>query len=121
MFKNVGKKIQGYSETVFAVDVISSVLLGILAYILLNRIIGENAGFVAVIVVLYGIFRAWTRQLRLFAFGKIAESCELMQKSMERMEAMERNRLPGRRCNRCGMMLDNDAAFCPNCGERISL
>ena len=65
-----------------------------------------------------GIFLAWLGQMRLYAYGKIAESCEAMMKTMERMEAMQRAQFPVRKCANCGAELDDDAVFCPECGTK---
>ena len=46
--------------------------------------------------------------MRLYAYGKIAESCEAMMKTMERMEAMQRAQFPVRKCANCGAELDDD-------------
>ena len=80
------------------------------------EVIGPGVGF---LVIGAGIFLAWLGQMRLYAYGKIAESCEAMMKTMERMEAMQRAQLPVRKCANCGAVLDDDAFFCTKCGTRI--
>ena len=124
MFKNIGKKIQGYSMLVFAIEVFFSILAGVLAGATVQsvlwgdeaEVIGPGVGF---LVIGAGIFLAWLGQMRLYAYGKIAESCETMMKTMERMEAMQRAQLPVRKCANCGAVLDDDAFFCTKCGTRI--
>ena len=124
MFKNIGKKIQGYSILVFVIEVFFSILAGVLAGATVQsvlwgdeaEVIGPGVGF---LVIGAGIFLAWLGQMRLYAYGKIAESCEAMMKTMERMEAMQRAQLPVRKCANCGAVLDNDAFFCTKCGTRI--
>ena len=124
MFKNIGKKIQGYSMLVFVVEVFFSILAGVLAGATVQsvlwgdeaEVIGPGVGF---LVIGAGIFLAWLGQMRLYAYGKIAESCEAMMKTMERMEAMQRAQLPVRKCANCGAVLDDDAFFCTKCGTRI--
>ena len=127
MFKNIGKKIQGYSMLVFVIEVffsIFSILAGVLAGATVQsvlwgdeaEVIGPGVGF---LVIGAGIFLAWLGQMRLYAYGKIAESCEAMMKTMERMEAMQRAQLPVRKCANCGAVLDDDAFFCTKCGTRI--
>ena len=123
MFKNIGKKIQSYSMLVFVIEVFLSILAGVLVGITIQsvlwgdeaEVIGPGAGF---LVIGAGIFLAWLGQMRLYAYGKIAESCEAMMKTMERMEAMQRAQLPVRKCANCGTVLDDDAVFCPECGTK---
>lgn len=124
MFKNIGKKIQGYSMLVFVIEVFFSILAGVLAGATVQsvlwgdeaEVIGPGVGF---LVIGAGIFLAWLGQMRLYAYGKIAESCETMMKTMERMEAMQRAQIPVRKCVNCGAVLDDDAFFCTKCGTRI--
>ena len=124
MFKNIGKKIQTYSVLVFVIEVLFSILAGVLAGATVQsvlwgdeaEVIGPGVGF---LVIGAGIFLAWLGQMRLYAYGKIAESCETMMKTMERMEAMQRAQLPVRKCANCGAVLDDDAFFCTKCGTRI--
>lgn len=123
MFKNIGKKIQGYSKLVFVIEVFFCVLAGALVGITVQSLLwGEEAerigGIAAFLVIAAGIFLAWLGQMRLYAYGKIAESCEAMMKMMERMEAMQRSQIPVRKCGNCGAELDNDAVFCPECGTK---
>lgn len=123
MFKNIGKKIQGYSMLVFVIEVFFSILAGVLAGATVQsvlwgdeaEVIGPGVGFLVIAV---GIFLAWLGQMRLYAYGKIAESCEAMMKTMERMEAMQRSQIPMRKCANCGTELDDDAVFCPECGTK---
>lgn len=123
MFKNIGKKIQGYSMLVFVIEVFFSILAGVLAGATVQsvlwgdeaEVIGPGVGFLVIAV---GIFLAWLGQMRLYAYGKIAESCEAMMKAMERMEAMQRSQIPMRKCANCGAELDDDAVFCPECGTK---
>lgn len=124
MFKNIGKKIQSYSMFVFVIEVFFSILAGVLTGATVQsvlwgdeaEVIGPGVGF---LVIGAGIFLAWLGQMRLYAYGKIAESCEAMMKTMERMEAMQRAQLPVRKCANCGAVLDDDAFFCTKCGTRI--
>ena len=123
MFKNIGKKIQGYSMLAFVIEVFFSILAGVLAGATVQsvlwgdeaEVIGPGVGFLVIAV---GIFLAWLGQMRLYAYGKIAESCEAMMKTMERMEAMQRSQIPMRKCANCGAELDDDAVFCPECGTK---
>ena len=123
MLKNIGKKIQGYSMLVFVIEVFFSILAGVLAGATVQsvlwgdeaEVIGPGVGFLVIGV---GIFLAWLGQMRLYAYGKIAESCEAMMKTMERMEAMQRAQFPVRKCANCGAELDDDAVFCPECGTK---
>ena len=123
MLKNIGKKIQGYSMLVFVIEVFFSILAGVLAGATVQsvlwgdeaEVIGPGVGF---LVIGAGIFLAWLGQMRLYAYGKIAESCEAMMKTMERMEAMQRAQFPVRKCANCGAELDDDAVFCPECGTK---
>ncbi len=125
MFKNIGKKIQRYSMLVFVVEVFLSILAGVLVGATIQsvlwgdeaEVIGPGVGF---LVIGAGIFLAWLGQMRLYAYGKIAESCEAMMKTMERMEAMQRSQIPVRKCANCGTVLDDDAVFCPECGTKAS-
>ena len=125
MFKNIGKKIQSYSMLVFVVEVFLSILAGVLVGATVRsvvwgdeaEVIGPGVGF---LVIGAGIFLAWLGQMRLYAYGKIAESCEAMMKTMERMEAMQRSQIPVRKCANCGTVLDDDAVFCPECGTKAS-
>lgn len=122
MFKNIGKKIQSYASLVFAVEVF---LVVVLAAALLSTLMSVSQGEGSVIavglgalVIAAGLFLAWLGQMRLYAYGKIAESCETMMKTLERMEAMQRAQIPVRRCVSCGAELEGDAAFCPECGTK---
>ena len=125
MFKNIGKKIQSYSMLVFVVEVFLSILAGVLVGATIQsvlwgdeaEVLGPGVGF---LVIGAGIFLAWLGQMRLYAYGKIAESCEAMMKTMERMEAMQRSQIPVRKCANCGTVLDDDAVFCPECGTKAS-
>ena len=123
MFKNIGKKIQGYSKLVFFIEVFFAVMAGAFVGIMVQNLLwGEEAemigGMAAFFVIAAGIFLAWLGQMRLYAYGKIAESCEAMMKMMERMENMQRAQIPVRKCDNCGAELDNDAVFCPECGTK---
>lgn len=123
MFKNIGKKIQGYSKLVFVIEVFFAVMAGALVAVVASSLVrGEEgaaiAGGIAILVIGGGIFLAWLGQMRLYAYGKIAESCEAMMKMMERMEAMQVAQIPVRKCSNCGAELDNDAVFCPECGTK---
>lgn len=122
MFKNIGKKIQGYSKLVFALEVFVSMFAAMLVIGVLGSILyGDDAEIIPIIgggIVLVGVFFAWLGQMRLYAYGKITECCETMMKTMERMEAMQRTQIPVRKCASCGAVLDGDAAFCPECGTK---
>lgn len=122
MFKNIGKKIQGYSKLVFALEVFVSMFAAMLVIGVLGSILyGDDAEIIPIIgggIVLVGVFFAWLGQLRLYAYGKITECCETMMKTMERMEAMQRTQIPMRKCASCGAVLDGDAVFCPECGTK---
>lgn len=122
MFKNIGKKIQSYASLVFAVEVF---LVFVLAATILSTLMsvsgGEGSSLALAaggLVIVAGLFLAWLGQMRLYAYGKIAESCETMMKTLERMEAMQRAQLPVRKCVNCGAELEDDAAFCPECGTK---
>lgn len=122
MFKNIGKKIQGYAKLVFALEVFVSMFAAMLVAGVLGSILyGDDAKIIPTIgggIVLVGVFFAWLGQMRLYAYGKIAECCETMMETMERMEAMQRAQIPVRKCASCGAVLDGDAAFCPECGAK---
>ena len=123
MFKNIGKKIQSYSKLIFVIEVFFAVMAGALVAVVASSLVWSDegaavAGGIAILVIAGGIFLAWLGQMRLYAYGKIAESCEAMAKMMERMEAMQRSQIPVRKCSNCGAELDNDAAFCPECGAK---
>ena len=108
---------------VFVIEVFFSILAGVLAGATVQsvlwgdeaEVIGPGVGFLVIAV---GIFLAWLGQMRLYAYGKIAESCEAMMKTMERMEAMQRSQIPMRKGANCGAELDDDAVFCPECGTK---
>ena len=123
MFSNIGKKIQGYSKLVFAIEVFFSIMAGLLAGAVVSELVwGEEAEMygtlAALLVIGIGMFFAWLGQMRLYAYGKIAESCEVMMKTMALMEQMQRSQLPKRKCRNCGADLEDDAVFCPECGTR---
>ena len=123
MFKNIGKKIQGYSKLVFVIEVFFAVMAGALVGAVVSSVLwGDEAemfgSLAAFFVIVAGIFLAWLGQMRLYAYGKIAESCEAMMKMMERMEAMQAAQIPVRKCSNCGVQLDHDAVFCPECGTK---
>lgn len=122
MFQNIGKKIQSYSKLVFVLEVFVSLFVAMLVIGVLNSILyGDDAEIIPIIgvgIVLVGVFFAWLGQMRLYAYGKIAECCETMMRTMERMEAMQRSQIPVRKCANCGAVLDSDAAFCPECGTK---
>lgn len=122
MFRNIGKKIQGYAKLVFAIEVFVSLLAAMMVIGVLGSILyGDDAEIIPIIaggIVLVGLFFAWLGQMRLYAYGKITECCETMMKTMERMETMQRSQIPVRKCANCGAMLDGDAAFCPECGTK---
>ena len=123
MFSNIGKKIQGYSKLVFAIEVFFSIMAGLLAGAVVFKLVwGEEAEMygtlAALLVIGIGMFFAWLGQMRLYAYGKIAESCEVMMKTMALMEQMQRSQLPKRKCRNCGADLEDDAVFCPECGTQ---
>lgn len=135
MFSNIGKKIQSYSKVIFAVEVIFSFIAGIGFGSLVSNIVGKRdegpiiAFYAAIVFIGIGIFLAWVGQMRLYAYGKIAESCEVMMVLMKKMEEDQKHiRVPApasasapapvRKCS-CGAVLDDDAAFCPVCGKRV--
>jgi len=123
MFSNIGKKIQGYSKLVFAIEVFFSIMAGLLAGAVVSELVwGEEAEMygtlAALLVIGIGMFFAWLGQMRLYAYGKIAESCEVMMKTMALMEQMQRSQLPKRKCRNCGADLEDDAVFCPECGTQ---
>ena len=125
MFKNIGKKIQGYSKLVFVIEVIFSLVVGALVSAALSSILyGDEGRIIAngalVVIAGMGIFFAWLSQMRLYAYGKIAESCEAMMKMMEHIEAMQTAQIPQKKCAQCGAVLDSDAVFCPECGTRCN-
>lgn len=120
MFKNIGKKIQGYSKIVFLLEVFVSMFAAMLVTVMLSFIFNDAdfIPYISIGIVLVGTFFAWLGQMRLYAYGKIAESCEAMMKTMERMEKMQRAQIPVRRCSDCGTVLDDDATFCHSCGAK---
>ena len=118
MFKNIGKKIQGISKIMFAIGVFFSIIMGALVFVIVDSLLFTSeaqtiAGMFALVVIL-----AWLGQILLFAYGKIAESCEATMKIAERMEKMQIAQIPSRKCVSCGAALDEDAVFCPECGAR---
>lgn len=140
MFSSIGKKIQSYSKVIFAVEVIFSFFAGIgfgslVANFFERRDDGMIIAFYAAIIFIgLGIFLAWVGQMRLYAYGKIAESCEVMMVLMKRMEETQKGGeapapapvpapapapAPVRKCS-CGTVLDDDAIFCPVCGKRVA-
>lgn len=122
MFKNIGKKIQGYAKLVFAIEVFVSLLVAASVIAVFSSVLygskAESVPFIGLGIVLVGLFFAWLGQMRLYAYGKITECCETMMKTLERMEAMQRSQIPVRKCASCGAVLDGDAAFCPECGAK---
>lgn len=122
MFSNIGKKIQGYSKMIFLIEVGIGLIGAIVAAGVLGSVLPDDAqvfvGLITICVFVIGIFLAWLGQMRLYAYGKIAESCEAMMRTMERMEAMQRAQIPARKCSGCGAVLENDAMFCTKCGTK---
>ena len=123
MFKNIGKKIQGISKIMFAIGVFFSIIMGALVFVIVDSLLFTSeaqtiAGMFALVVIAGGVILAWLGQILLFAYGKIAESCEATMKIAERMEKMQIAQIPSRKCASCGAALDEDAVFCPECGAR---
>lgn len=86
MFKNIGKKIQTVSFTLFIIQVVLGVLFGISTgfymYVIAGFyfrsdvtgiLVGLAAGLIAAALM---IFVAWLSQLHFYAYGKIAECSE---------------------------------------------
>ena len=122
MFKNIGKKIQGYAKVVFIIEIVVTVLVAMLTVVSLRSILygaaQELIPAIAFCIIGIGIFFAWLGQMRLYAYGKIAESCEVMMDKVAKMEAMQRAQLPVRKCKGCGAVLEDDAIFCSACGTK---
>ncbi len=86
MFKNIGKKIQGVSFTLFILQTLLGIILGLAvgyyAYIVAgftfrSDVTGILMGLAAgLIVAAVMIFVAWLSQLHLYAYGKMAECSE---------------------------------------------
>lgn len=123
MFKNIGKKIQAVSATIFMLQALLGVLLGIGIGGVLIKItddVGQGVT-VGLIIIAVFIFAAWLSQLVLYAYGKIAEcseeQCRLLRQiiALQGGEAAETG--PQKRICACGEELDPDAAFCPTCGK----
>ncbi len=123
MFNNIGRKIQSYSQLIFAIEVLFCILIGALLGASVGsfirgeegQIIGPLVGF---FVILIGIFFAWLGQMRLYAYGKIAECCEVMMNTMLQKENGQAAQNAVRKCS-CGAVLDADALFCPECGKKV--
>ena len=122
MFNNIGKKIQSYAKVVFIVEIVVSVIVAMLASVVLRGILyGDAYEFIPAIafcIIGIGIFLAWLGQMRLYAYGKIAECCEVMADKVQKMESMQRSQLPPRKCAVCGAVLDEDSVYCSTCGTK---
>ena len=124
MFSNIGQKIQSYSKLICALEISLSIVAGFaLGAGLTSTLRGEEAPIIGMtvgsFVILAGIFLSWISQMRLYAYGKIAECCEVMMFTMTRMESGQLEQQPPvRRCS-CGAVLDDDAIFCPECGKKV--
>ena len=122
MFNNIGKKIQSYAKVVFIVEIVVSVIVGMIATMVLRSVLYGDAydliPGIAFCIIGIGVFLAWLGQMRLYAYGKIAESCEIMMDKVSKMEAMQRAQLPPRKCRICGAVLDEDAVYCSTCGTK---
>ena len=123
MFSDIGQKIQSYSKLICAIEILLSIIAGVALGAALNSTLRSTDGpfissMVGFFVIVAGIFLAWISQMRLYAYGKIAECCEVMMFTMTRMESGQPVQPPVRRCS-CGAVLDDDALFCPECGKKV--
>jgi ABC-type nickel/cobalt efflux system permease component RcnA len=127
MFENIGKKIQGVCKTIFVIQVAVILIIGMGVIMIgaeaqsYDDSVGLLCSVAGILIIIVGILISWLGQLRLYAYGKIAESCEYMMKSMERMENMQISQNPQnleRTCANCGEVLEDDAVYCPVCGAR---
>ena len=124
MFKNIGKKIQGVSTTIFVLQALLGVILGMTFGAVMGSVT-EEAGptiFGALAIIVISIFLAWLSQLVLFAYGKIAECSEEQCRLLRQIIALQGGEVPEagpkKRVCECGEELEADAIFCPVCGKR---
>lgn len=117
MFKNVGRKIQTLTSVFFFFEFLISCLAGIGTAALISSFsYNSDRGttlVIGLIVALIGIFFSWMSYLKLYAYGKIAESCEEQCSLLRQILAAQAE---PRTCGKCGASLEADAAFCPDCG-----
>ena len=124
MFNNVGRKIQDVVRVVFVLSVIGNVLLGIAIIVAFVALYMVGIGIILGIAVAgAGIFLAWLGQLRLYAYGKMAQCCEEQSVMMRYMLTIMMQREQGepvspavKKCENCGNMISGGAKFCPVCG-----
>lgn len=121
MFNNIGKKIQGLSSTIFAIELLVFCLVGLYVGVgLVNTTNEPMFLLVGIAVAGVGIFLSWLSQLVLYAYGKIAECCEEQLKLTRQMLELQmgKSAAPSEEkiCKSCGTKLDADASFCHECG-----
>ena len=131
MFKNIGKKIQLVSSTIFVVTVLIGIFIGIVMGMAAGSLMDaatrdEGAGVimgmsVGLIVIGVAVFLAWLSQLVFYAYGKIAEcseeQCRLLQELIALQGGGQAGAAPAVRVCACGARLEPDAVFCPECGR----
>lgn len=132
MFKNIGKKIQIVSSTIFAILVLVGIFNGLVSGVIMGTLVDsfsrdEGAGIIAgfsvgLITIGVSVFLAWLSQLVIYAYGKIAECSEEQCRLLRELIALQAGGqavvpAPAVRTCACGAKLEPDAVFCPECGK----
>lgn len=124
MFKNIGKKIQAVSSTIFIIQSLLGILLGMSIGAAIGAVSDEAGPAImgALVVIAIFIFLAWLSQLVLYAYGKITEcseeQCRLLRQLIVLNGGTVPDPTPKKRVCSCGATLEEDAIFCQNCGKR---
>ena len=80
MFDNIGGKIKSWAERIFTIQVIVSIVGGIIIF---GLHVGLPALLLSLLVIVIGVFSAWLSFLFLYAFGQLVENSDEIVRLME--------------------------------------
>ena len=75
MFDNIGGKIKSWAERIFTIQVIVSIVGGIIIF---GLHVGLPALLLSLLVIVIGVFSAWLSFLFLYAFGQLVENSDII-------------------------------------------
>ena len=79
MFENVGEKIKTFARVIFSLELIASIISGIVIF--LND---DDLTFIALLTVILGIIFSWFSALLIYGFGELIEkTCEIAKNTQK--------------------------------------